>query len=268
MEAAFAELNGTTFYYEITGEGKPVVLIHAGIADGRMWDEQFYTLARYYQVIRYDRRGFGKTAMVEGAYSHHDDLYSLLQFLNIPRATLVGCSQGGKTAVDFTLEHPEMVESLILVASALSGFAFDGPAPIQAEELEAADEAGDLDRVNELELQIWVDGPKRSPGEVDPQVRELVRDMNRIALSAESLGLGEEQPLDPAAVNRLDEIRVPTLVIVGDFDTARTQATADYLATHIAGAQKVVMPGTAHLPNMEQPGLFNGYVLNFLDGHR
>ncbi len=268
MEAAFAELNGTRFYYEITGEGQPVVLIHAGIADGRMWDEQFYALARYYRVIRYDRRGFGKTAMVEGAYSHHDDLYSLLQFLNIPRATLVGCSQGGKTAVDFTLEHPEMVESLILVASALSGFSFDSPAPIQAEELEAADEAGDLDRINELELQIWVDGPKRSPGEVDPQVRELVRDMNRIALSTESLGLGEEQPLEPAAVHRLDEIQVPTLVIVGDFDTPRIQATADYLASHITGAQQVVMFGTAHLPNMEQPDLFNGYVLNFLDGHR
>jgi pimeloyl-ACP methyl ester carboxylesterase len=263
MQTGFAELNGTRFYYEIAGAGRPLVLVHAGIADSRMWDSQFAVFAEQYQVIRYDRRGFGKTAMVAGPFSHHQDLHGLLHFLNIGRALLVGCSQGGKTVLDFTLEHPQMTEALVLVGSALGGFAFSGERPRQAEELDAAEEAGDLERVNELELQIWVDGASRTPDQVNPQVRELVRAMNLIALATPE-GLGEEVPLEPAAATRLAEIRVPIMVIVGDVDTARTLATADYLAATISGAQKVVMAGTAHVPNMEQPELFNAHVLNFL----
>jgi len=266
MEAAFAELNGTRFYYELAGEGRPLVLVHAGIADSRMWDEQFHVFAEQYQVIRYDRRGFGKTKMVAGSYSHQQDLYDLLQFLGIQPALLVGCSQGGKTVIDFTLEHPEMVESLVLVASALSGFTFTGQPPRQLEELELAEENGDIERVNELELQIWIDGPQRTPDQVSPQVRELVREMNLVALSTPE-DLGDEQSLEPAAVYRLDEIQVPTLVIVGDLDTGRTIATADYLAQAIAEAQKIVIAGTAHLPNMEQPELFNTHVWQFALRH-
>lgn len=263
MEGAFAEMNGTRFYYEIAGEGRPLVLVHAGIADSRMWDEQFHVFAEQYQVIRYDRRGFGKTKMVAGSYSHQQDLYDLLQFLGIERALLLGCSQGGKTVIDFTLEHPAMTEALVLVASALSGFTFAGEPPRQYEELEVAEESGDIERVNELELQIWVDGAQRTPDQVNPQVRELVREMNRSALSTPE-DLGDEQSLEPAAVHRLDEIQVPTLIIVGDLDTPRTIAAADYLAQAIAGAQKVVMAGTAHLPNMEQPELFNAHVRQFV----
>ena len=173
----YAEVGGARFYYEIAGEGPPLVLVHAGITDGRMWDEQFHVFAQHYRVLRYDRRGFGKTAMVAGGYSHHRDLFELLKLLQIEQATLVGCSQGAKI-VDFTLEHPEMTDALVLVAPALGGFAFTGDMPRQAEELEVAEEAGDIDQVNELELQIWVDGPYRTPDQVDAQVRERVREMN------------------------------------------------------------------------------------------
>ncbi len=174
----FAEVSGARLYYEIAGEGPPLVLVHAGIADGRMWDEQFQEFAKHYRVLRYDRRGFGKTAMVAGAYSHHQDLYELLKALQIEQAILVGCSQGAKTVVDFTLEHPEMTDALVLVAPALSGFAYTGDMPRQAEQIDLAEEAGDIAQVNELELQIWVDGPYRTPDQVDAQVRERVREMN------------------------------------------------------------------------------------------
>ena len=259
----FAEVGGAKFYYEIAGEGPPLVLLHAGIADGRMWDEQFQVFAEHYQVLRYDRRGFGKTDMVAGAYSHHRDLYELLKLLQIEHAALVGCSQGAKIAVDFTLEHPEMTDALVLVAPALGGFAFTGDMPRQAEELELAEEAGDMAQVNELELQIWVDGPYRTPDQVDAQVRERVREMNLIALQTPD-GLGSEQPLEPAAAGRLAELHTPTLVIVGDLDTPKTLAAAGFLATHIAGARKVEMTGVAHLPNMERPEEFNRHVLSFL----
>ena len=259
----FAEVSEARFYYEIAGEGPSLVLLHAGIADGRMWDEQFYAFARHYRVLRYDRRGFGKTAMVAGGYSNHRDLFELLKLLRIEHVALAGCSQGAKIAVDFTLEHPEMTDALVLVAPALSGFAYTGDMPRQAELIDLAEEAGDIAQVNELELQIWVDGPYRTPDQVDAQVRERVSEMNLIALQTPD-GLGSEQPLEPAAAGRLTELHTPTLVIVGDLDTPKTLAAAGFLATHIAGARKVEMTGVAHLPNMERHEEFNRHVLSFL----
>jgi len=177
---------------------------------------------------------------------------------------LVGCSQGAKTIVDFTLEHPERTAALVLVAPALSGFQFNGDAPRQAGEIEAADLAGDIERVNELELQIWVDGPHRSPDQVDPALRERVRVMNHIALQTPE-GLGQEQALFPPAAPRLGEIHTPTLVLTGDLDTPRTLAAADFLAGRIAGSQKTIIRATAHLPNMEKPEEFNRCLFSFLN---
>lgn len=265
MKSGFANIKDTHFYYEVAGEGRPVVLVHAGIADNRMWDAQFAAFAERFQVIRYDRRGFGQTRVTSAAYSHHEDLYDLLQFLGIERAFLLGCSQGGKTVVDFTLEHPEMTGALVLVASALGGFEWTGDEPTQLRELEQAEESGDVELVNELELQIWVDGAGRGPHEVDSKVRELVREMNRIALHASS-DPGTERPLDPPAVHRLGEIHAPTLIITGSLDTRKTLEAARFLAENIGGSQKLFIEDTAHLPNMERPQEFNRRVLSFLAG--
>ena len=266
MANGFAEVGGAKFYYEVAGAGRPLVLVHAGITDRRMWDDQFHVFARYYRVIRYQRRGSAATGAPAGAYSQHQDLYHLLESLGIERAFFVGCSQGGKTAIDFTLEHPEKTGALILVASALSGFTFAGQMPRQWQELELADAAGDTERVNELEMQIWVDGPHRAPEQVGLGVRERVREMNYIALT-KSVSLGAERQLEPTAADRLGEIQAPTQIIVGDLDTPQTLATADFLAERIRGSRKVVMSGTAHLPNMERPEEFNRHVLTFLSGH-
>lgn len=263
MKSGFSEINGTRFYYEINGDGYPLVLVHAGIADCRMWNDQFHVFSEKYQTVRYDRRGFGKTKMAAGDFSLHADLYGVLKALDIKKAILVGCSQGGKTVTNFVLEHPQMAKALVLVGSALGGFDFEGESPIQEEELEKAEQAGDLDRVNELELQIWVDGKGRTPEQVDPKVRELVKDMNLIALQTPQ-DFGNEIPLEPPAANRLSEIKVPTLVVIGDLDTAWAQAAADFLAKNIPNARKVIMKSSAHLPNMEQPEEFNGHVLSFL----
>lgn len=263
MKNGFVEVNNTKFFYEMEGTGIPLVLVHAGIADNRMWNGQFAVFAKKYQTIRYDRRGFGKTKMAAGDFSLHDDLYGVLKALGINEAILVGCSQGGKTVTNFVLEHPKMAKALVLVGSALGGFDFEGESPIQEEELEKAEQAGDLDRVNELEIQIWVDGKGRTPEQVDPKVRGLVKDMNRIALQTPQ-DLGNEIPLDPPAANRLSEIKVPTLVMIGDLDTAWCQAAAEHLARNIPNAKKIIMNGVAHLPNMEQPEEFNQIVFSFL----
>jgi len=259
-----AEVNGASLYFELAGEGHTLILLHAGIADGRMWDEQFGALARHHAVLRYDRRGFGGTKQSAHAFSHVGDLAALLSHFCIGRTTLVGCSQGAKIALDFALTRPELIDSLVLVAPAVSGYTYAAAPPPQYQEIERAEAEGDVGRVNELELQIWVDGPRRAPGEVDRGVRELVREMNLVALNASA---GEELPSGVSAAGRLEEVRVPALVLVGDLDTPQTLEAADALARGIPGARLEVIKGTAHLPNMERPEEFNRLVLEFLSSH-
>jgi pimeloyl-ACP methyl ester carboxylesterase len=260
----YVEVGGARLYVESAGEGPAVVFLHAGICDRRMWDAQVEPFASAYRVVRYDRRGFGRTVTVAEPFSHHADLARLLDALDVERAALVGCSQGGLISIDFALEHPERVSALVLVASALGGFPFSGEDTAPWGELEAAIERGDLDRANEIELRIWVDGEGRAPDQVDPAVRELVRDMNRIALAAPDPG--EAARLDPPAYERLGEIACPALVVVGDLDTPRARATADHLAATLRDAKKVVLEGTAHLPSMERPDDFNRLALAWLSG--
>jgi pimeloyl-ACP methyl ester carboxylesterase len=213
-------------------------------------------------------RGFGRTAMVEGPYAHHRDRHGLLDSLGIERAFLMGCSMGGRTIIDFALENPGRVRALILVGSTVSGLEVGGDTPQQWEELVAADDAGDLERISALEVQIWIDGPYRSPDQVEEGVRDLVRETNLIALKNEASELGDERLPKTPAVNRLGEIQVPTLVIVGDQDRPEIIEAADLLARSISHARKVVIPETAHLPSMARPAEFNRIVLEFLEGLR
>jgi pimeloyl-ACP methyl ester carboxylesterase len=265
-----ANLNGTQLAYEIVGTGHPLVLVHAGIADMRMWDDQIPAFAEHYQVIRYDARGYGKTSVGTGPIQLHEDLHALLTFLGVEHAYLLGCSMGGQTIIDFALEHPQMVDALIPVGSGLSGYQFQtgGEPPKEWAELEEADERGDLERVCELEVHIWVDGLSRTPEQVDPIVRKRVYEMNMTALVNQSNVPDdvEMQVPEPPAIGRLAEIHVPTLVIIGDLDLPKVQEVSDLLAGGIPGAQKVVMHGTAHVPSMEQPAEFNQVVLDFLAG--
>lgn len=268
-QSGMAEVNGAKLYYEMAGEGHPLVLIHAGIADSRMWDDQLALFAQRYRVVRYDLRGFGRSEVPPGPYALRDDLYGLLRFLGIQTTYLIGCSMGGSLAVDFTLEHPEMVDALIPVCAGLSGFE---PSATEAEiayweEIEAAEKASDIERVNDMEVHLWVDGLGRTPEQVNPSVRQRVHEMNGVALAREAeQDQAQPQRLDPPAAGRLDEIHVPTLVIIGDRDVSGIQQTAEKLATDIPGARKVVIHDTAHVPNMEKPDEFNRVVLDFLSG--
>jgi 3-oxoadipate enol-lactonase len=266
----FAEIDGGQLYFEVAGSGEvALVLVHAGIADQRMWDDQFLPFAERYQVIRYDQRGFGESSLPTGPFAFYDDLALLLGQLGVTRAVLVGCSLGGATAIDLALSQPEMVDALVLVGSGLSGQEWPDPTPVELEvfsQLEEAEKARDYAAANEVEVHIWVDGPERSPEAVDPAVRARVREMNlqtylRHAETEEDV----RRTLEPPASERLREIRVPTLVLIGDQDVSAIQAIAEKLAATIPGARKVVLPNTAHVPNMEQPEVFNRLVLDFLD---
>jgi pimeloyl-ACP methyl ester carboxylesterase len=260
-QSGFAEVNDARLYYEVAGQGHPLVLTHEGIGDSSMYDEQFGIFAQRYRTIRYDLRGFGKSSVPTAPFSYSEDLYALLRELGVERAHVLGMSMGGGASIDFTLTHPEMVSALVLAGSALGGF--DYAADPNAEQFEAAAQAQDFARLTDLAVQVWVVGDGRSADEVNSAVRERVRAM---VMHNFALGTDESlaQELDPPAAGRLSEIRVPTLVIIGDRDVRNVQRVADALEAGIAGARKVVMRNTAHVPNMEQPEEFNRLVLDFL----
>ncbi|HEU5367438.1 MAG TPA: alpha/beta hydrolase [Ktedonobacterales bacterium] len=269
-ETGFAPVNGAKLYYEIAGSGRPLVLLHAGLADSRMWDDQFSAFARQCRVVRYDLRGFGKSDLPAEPYSHSADLYGLLQFLGIQQAALMGVSLGGSTIIDFTLQRPEMVEALIPVASGLSGYPeTDDPANTELEkayaEVEAAIKAGDIASAAEGITRIWTDGPNRAPDQVNSRVRGRVK-----AMTVEWLSRTKPKPepktvdLKPPALIRLKEIQVPTLIVVGDQDVLDILVIADLLQKHIPHAETLVIPGAAHMLTMEQPEQVNQAVLRFL----
>jgi pimeloyl-ACP methyl ester carboxylesterase len=266
-ETGYLDVNGARLYYEVTGEGHPLVFVHAGIADCRMWDEQVAFFAPHYRVLRYDTRGYGKATTQDVEYSNRRDLLALLDHLGVEKAYVVGCSRGGQIAIDFTLEFPERVAALIPVCAGLGGFNADFLPEEQArfDEMERVEELGDYDTLAEMEAEYWVLGVSRTPDQVDPKLLRRVAEMNRISFTHRNEG-GKPIVLDPPAAERLGSIRVPTLVIATDLDESGVRAAADALANGIHGAQKLVITDSAHVPNMEHPDEFNRAVLAFLQG--
>jgi pimeloyl-ACP methyl ester carboxylesterase len=265
--SGLAAVNNAELYYETAGDGPPFVMIHAGVADNRQWNNEFAHFAVRFHVVRYDMRGYGKSEPVAGDFNHLKDLKGLLDYLHIDRPViLMGCSMGGGIAMDFALEHPALVRSLIMVGSAPTGLNLDVPRLEKFDEVERAFNAGDLDRVAELETQIWFDGTGRTPDQVDPAMRRLAYEMNHIALDHEVKGLGNRLPnTEVPAAARLDKLRIPTLVVIGANDTPYILAAADYMVEYLPAVQKAVIEDAAHLPNMEHPAEFQRIVDAFLE---
>lgn len=249
------------------GSGPEVVFLHAGVADRRMWSVQMDAVAAAgFRAIAYDRRGFGDSLHADEAYSHVGDLLAVLDcFGGDAPAMLVGCSQGGRIAIDAALAYPGRVRALVLVAPAISGAPPVEALPVAIEamlaRMEEAESSADVDRLNAAEAQVWLDGPLAPEGRVAGDVRELFLAMNGIALRAEPRG---EEIVPPPAYARVPELRVPTLVVWGDLDFPHIGERCEYLVTSIAGARAVRMRGVAHLPSMEAPAAFNAVLLPFL----
>ena len=267
VTTGYADVNGARLYYEVAGEGHPLVFLHAGIANLHMWDDQFRAFSDRYRVVRYDHRGFGQSSAPTGPAAIADDVYGMLKYLHIDNAYVVGCSMGGGAALDFTLAHPEMVDGLVLVGAGVSGAPFEDDDATKAleEEMVAAAKVGDFDKANELEMREWVDGVGRTPDQVDPAFRAKASAMNRALYDRhDEMNAIDWQAVESPAYPRLESVTAPTLVIVGDRDLPGIQQAADALAARIPGAKKVVMHDTAHLPSMELPDQFNQILGDFL----
>lgn len=269
IKSGFADVNGAQLYYEIVGTGDTFVMIHAGVADSRQWNREFDYFAQRYRVIRYDARGYGKSEPVDAEFSPLADLTALLDSLEVYQPViLMGCSMGGSLAMDFALAYPARAKALIMVDSEPGGLELDVPIPDKFTEAQKALDARDWELLAEIETQIWFDGENRTPDQIDQAARQLAYEMNRLALAHEAKGLGKRQPnIQPAAVERLHELQLPVLVIVGANDIAYMLATADYMVKHIPHAEKAVIENAAHLPNMDQPTEFRRVVSDFLSSH-
>lgn len=256
--AGTGKVNG--LFYETKGHGDVVVLLHGGQLDRRMWDAQFDVLAKHSRVIRYDLRGFGKSATPDSPFSNEQDLLLLLQRLNVKKATLVGLSLGAAVAVDFSLAHPEMIDALVLVCPGLSGFRFDDKANKIDAVIESAQD-GNYERATEL----WLANPYMSVAMENPALRDklrlLARDNLRAWLKINPLLVRRSRP--PAA-ERLREVHARTLVIGGERDVSDIHKIVDKLVAEIPGARKETLPDTGHLVPMEKPEEFNRLVLDFI----
>lgn len=263
----FANIGNAQIHYETAGQGMPFIMIHAGVTDSRQWNNEFGAFAKDYHVVRYDQRCYGQSEPVEGEFSHLGDLTALLKQLKIEGPLiLMGCSMGGGPAVDFALANPSKVRALIMVDSGPGGLELDVPDPPKYAEAEKAFEAKDFDLLAELETQIWFDGQGRNPGQVNPEMRILVYEMDRRALDLESIALGKRLPnRESPAVNHLDELKLPVLVVVGELDTTYMLAVADFMLEKIPSARKIVIKDAAHLPNLEHPQEFQRIIKSFLD---
>lgn len=199
ISSGFVQIDQARIYYEFAGTGTPFVMIHAGVADSRQWNNEFAYFAQTYQAVRYDMRGYGKSEPVDAEFSHLGDLLSVLEFLGINEPIVImGCSMGGSLAMDFAITHPSRVKALIMVDSGPNELELDVDNPIRTKfaDAEKAFKAGDLDLVDEIETQIWFDGIGRAPNQVNQTMRKLLYDMNYLALSHEVKELGKRLPME------------------------------------------------------------------------
>ena len=258
-----AAVNGTHLYYEVRGQGRPIVLIHGGLMDRRMWDGQFELFAEKYKVIRYDVRGYEKSDKAVGKYSHIEDLLGLLDYLGIGKACLLGLSLGGQIALDFALRHPDRVDALILAGGAVNGLPVTRyPADFLAKYTAVfqAAKTGDLDKgvAKTLELPFFI------PAKPDSALVKRMRPMLRENFRAWTTSEGQAVWPEPSAYSRIEKIAVPTLILLGDKDSQSILDCGADLAARIKGARREIIRDAAHHINMEQPEEFNRLVLDFL----
>ena len=243
-ETIIAVDGGDVWADDSGGDGPPLVLLHPGVGDSRIWEPVLPALTAPYRVIRYDAPGFGRSPAPRAKFSLLADLITVLDRYRLDRVAIVGCSQGGGSALGLALRQPARVSALVLLCPGVPGF----PWPEEPDELDAeyerALEAGDVDALAGLLQRIWAAaGPT-------PAVMEQLRSAARAAISS-----GDLEQQDPPVFDRLGEISVPTSLLVGDADYPPLLEANRQAAARIPGCELTVVPGMDHLPPLREPDL-------------
>ena len=264
VDTGHVAVDGGSLYWEATGSGAPIILIHGGNLDRRMWDAQFDTLRRHYRVIRYDARGFGRSSRADRPFRATDDLAALLRAHRISQATLIGLSMGGGIAIDFALAHPDMVNRLVLAAPSISG----GRWPDDGDTLWLDAGRTAFARNDSVGLALaWLGSAYIRTAlhvpEVHARIRTIITD-NAGHLMQRARDQDLERETSPPAADRLAELRMPLLLLVGSADTPMMLAMANHLTNSAPRVQRIDFPGVGHMINLEADAKFNRSVLAFL----
>lgn len=260
VESGYVDVDGGRIFYDASGDGPAIIMIHDGIVHRETWDAQFTSLSNSYRVVRWDRRGYGRSDAPTEPFSNVDDLKAVMDKLAIEKATIMGCSSGGLLSIYFTLEHPERVSSLVLVGPIVSGFSF-------SEHFRSRGGRGQPDQDASLEERIaywswkdpWITGPesREAKSKIEAWLKanpQNLKGQGRLARWPRGVALG-----------RLSEIKVPTLLIVGEADIPDVHSHVGAIEAGIAGARRVVLINGGHLVHLEVPEAFNRVVREFLE---
>ena len=244
----------TDLWYDETGDGPPVVLLHEGVVDSRIWEPVVPLLAERYRVIRYDQRGYGRSPMPDGPYSVVADLASVLDAAGADEAALVAASRGGAIALTTAVEQPERVSALVLLGSALPGASLNVDwTPDQIARWERAEADDDWPAMAELDMEAW------APMGADAELRAMFIE--------NAVGSNSEDPAtDEPIAEQVGSIAAPTLVITGGRDVRGINEIGDRLAREIPGAQSAVIEEADHMIPWRAPEELSHLILDFLSG--
>lgn len=259
----FAPAGKTQIYFESVGQGRPVVFVHAGVADSRMWDPQFDDVPEGFRFVRVDLRGFGQTRIPKEEYTDCEDVLAVMDHLEIDKAVVVGCSIGSEVALDLSAFATYRLSGLVLIGASAPGYdppSSDYRSPQWPAAVEAFD-AGNWRRAAELEAEIWLAGRDRALSDVDPDLLETFVEMDIGALKTESK---RDRHRKAPQLEALPHIGIPTLVVVGEHDLPQLIEASEHLEETIENAMRVVIADAAHLPSLEQPEQFNKALVSFL----
>jgi 3-oxoadipate enol-lactonase len=266
-KSGFIATKDARIYYESTGKGDPLLLLHAGFQNVDMWDEQVSELSKHYRVIAVDLPGHGQTKNDTIRLVAANFIKTVMDSLGIQKASLMGVSLGASSVTDFLIAYPQRVNKAILVAPGLSGwetrFTVDTSMKVYVDQFFGALEAKDTSAAAEVFTRFWCDGPLRQQAEVKPGVRTYIYNTTLENMKKNKVR-GWPVFKEPLAIDHLDHINSPLLIIEGDKDVPYIGQASRFIQQQVKGAKLTTIPNTGHMLNMEDPAAFNKAVLDFL----
>ena len=258
--SGYIVIDDDSIFYETAGSGNVILLIHDGLLHQEVWDDQFSFFSKDFKVIRYDRRGYGKSSPATGSYTHMDDLKTLYEQLEIDSAILIACSSGGALAIDFTIDYPQKVNGLVLVGAVVGGFSYTSHMSNRGGHLPESFE-------NDLEESIYyvTDDPYAiyfKNTNAKKRAVEMIKNYPQRVYKRQKYTRRV-----PPSYLRLNEIKTPTLILVGEFDIPDVHAHAGAINAGILQSRRLVLPNSGHIIPMEQPELFNETVMGFINSY-
>lgn len=271
VKTGFAEVNGTNLYYEVAGEGEPILFVHGNFGDCRHWEHQFKPLSKKYKVIRYDVRGYGKSANPKSdeEYYDTDDIKALLEFLGIEKGHICGLSMGSGIVVDFALTYPDKCISLIPIGPWAGGFGTEGYKTAAGDTLNKIFYKV-IQQLNEkgtkAATDYWWTGTKFVKSSVRSQ--KSMNELLKMGYEYDYWGFknpNKRRGAQPVAISRLNEIKLPTLIVTSEYDLIPCIEIAETMKRDIKGSKLITIKDAGHCMNMDKPKEFNKVLTTFIE---